>query len=208
MHYAESASYATGRHNVRFGGETWRYKTAALATATAAALRPSATVNSVIEAALAQLPDVPGARREVETVVGWARKAKDYKELRVIYADRYRPSGGRFPITQAIEILGGGLAALRLADGRAREAVLYATNMGRDTDCKAYVAAGLAGAMRGIEAWPPEWVQTVEKAGLTDPYTVDKRTPRQLAEGLYKAALNEHAKAKGATSEVDSLLAK
>ncbi len=29
MHYAESASYATGRHNVRFGGETRRYKTAA-----------------------------------------------------------------------------------------------------------------------------------------------------------------------------------
>jgi hypothetical protein len=29
MHYAESASYATGRHNVRFGGETRRYKTGA-----------------------------------------------------------------------------------------------------------------------------------------------------------------------------------
>ena len=29
MHYAESASYSTGRHNLRFGGETRRYKTAA-----------------------------------------------------------------------------------------------------------------------------------------------------------------------------------
>ena len=29
MHYAESASFATGRHNMRFGGETRRYKTGA-----------------------------------------------------------------------------------------------------------------------------------------------------------------------------------
>jgi hypothetical protein len=29
LHYAESASYSTGRHNLRFGGETRRYKTAA-----------------------------------------------------------------------------------------------------------------------------------------------------------------------------------
>ena len=181
---------------------------AALAAATAEALRPGATVNSVIEAALAQLPDVPGARKEVQGFLDQAKNAKDYKELRVIYAERYKPRGGRFPITAAIEILGGGLASFRLADGRPREAVLNAINIGRDTDCKAYVAAGLAGAMRGIEAWPPEWVQTVEKAVLTDTYTVDKRTARQMAEGLYKAALNEHARAKTAGGEVDSMLAK
>jgi hypothetical protein len=29
LQYAESASYSTGRHNLRFGGETRRYKTAA-----------------------------------------------------------------------------------------------------------------------------------------------------------------------------------
>ncbi|MDP2997220.1 MAG: ADP-ribosylglycohydrolase family protein [Bryobacterales bacterium] len=181
---------------------------AALASATAEALRPGATVNSVIEAALAQLPNERGARQEVQGFLDQAKKAKDYKDLRVIYAERYKPSGGRFPITAAIEILGGGLASFRLADGRPREAVLNAINIGRDTDCKAYVAAGLAGALRGIEAWPPEWVQTVEKAVLTDTYTVDKRNARQMAEGLYKAALNEHARAKAAGSEVDSLLAK
>jgi ADP-ribosylglycohydrolase len=177
---------------------------AGIAAATAEALRPSATVNSVIETALAQLPDVPGARREVETVIGWARNAKDWKELRVPYAERYR---GR-PGSNAIEILGGGLACFLAADGRPREAILYAVNLGRDTDCKAYVAGGLAGALRGIEAVPADWVDTVEKAVLTDPHTVDKRTARQMAEGLYLAFLNELRKTKLAASEADSLLAK
>jgi ADP-ribosylglycohydrolase len=181
---------------------------AAVAAATAEALRPTATVESVIQAALAQLPDEPLARGEVQGFLDAAKNAKDYKDLRVIYAERYRPRGGRFQVTAAIEILAGGLASFRLAGGRPRDAVLNAINIGRDTDCKAYVAGGLAGALRGIDAWPPEWVETVEKAILTDTFTVDKRNARQLAEGLYKAALNEHVRARTVVSEVDSLLAK
>jgi hypothetical protein len=48
---------------------------AAIAAATAEALRPNATVDSVIAAALSQLP--APARREVETVLDYARNAKD-----------------------------------------------------------------------------------------------------------------------------------
>src|SRR5574340_148725 len=175
---------------------------AAIAAATAEALRPGATVNSIIETALAQLPNERGARMEVETVLGWARKAKDWKELRVPYAQRYNGKPG----SNAIEILGGGLACFLMADGRPREAILYAVNLGRDTDGKAYTAGGIAGALRGIDAVPAEWVQVVEKAVLTDPHTVDKRNARQLAEGIYNAALNEHRRAKTAGGEVDALL--
>jgi len=64
-------------------------------------------------------------------------------------------------------------------------------NIGRDTDCKAYIAGGFAGAMRGVDAWgSPKWVAT------------------ELSEGLYKAAQNEHARAKVADGEVDTLLTK
>jgi ADP-ribosylglycohydrolase len=177
---------------------------AAIAAATAEALRPGATVDSIVETALAQLPNERGARMEVETVIGWARKAKDWKELRVPYAERYKGKPG----SNAIEILGGGLACFIMAKGQPREAILYAVNLGRDTDCKAYTAGGIAGALRGIEALPPEWVETVEKAVLTDPHTVDKRNARQLAEGIYAAALNEHRKGKTAGGEIDSLTAK
>ena len=151
---------------------------------------------------------MPGARPEGQRFLDLAQNARDYKDLRVIYADAYRPKGTRFEISAAIEVLAGGLASFRLADGRPREAVLNAVNIGRDTDCKAYVAGGPAGAMRGIDAWPSEWVATVEKAVLTDAYTVDKRNARELSEGLYKAAMNEHARAKAAEREVDSLLVK
>jgi ADP-ribosylglycohydrolase len=175
---------------------------AAIAAATAEAIRPNATVDSIIAAALAQLP--PPARKEVETVLGFADRAKSWKDIRPLYTKFYE---GR-PISNAIDVLAGGLACFKVAKGQPREAVLYATNLGRDTDCKAYVAGGLAGALHGIQAWPKDWVELVEKAVATDPDTVDRHTARQIAEGLYQVCLNEHRKTKREAAELDSLLAK
>jgi len=173
---------------------------AAIAAATAEALRPSATVDSVIAVALAQLPEE--ARKEVERGVGWAKSARHWKELRPLFEKAYE---GR-PISNAVEVLSGGLACFYLSRGQPREAILYAVNLGRDTDCKGYVAGSLAGAMAGIEALPKEWVETVEKQVLTDPYTVARRTARQAAEGLYKVCLAEMRKQKAAVGELESLL--
>lgn len=175
---------------------------AAIAAATAEALRPNATVDSVIAAALAQLP--APARREVETLLGFTQNVKDWKEIR----PRYQKHFEGWPISNAIDVLAGGLACFKLANGQPRQAAIYATNLGRDTDCKAYVAGGLAGALRGIQAWPPEWVALVEKGAQTDPDTLDKRTPRQVAEGLYKVCLYELRKMKTQTAELESLLSK
>ena len=172
---------------------------AAIAAGTAEALRPGATVNSVIETALAQLPSEP--RKEVERGLGWARQARDWKDLRPLFEKAYE---GR-PISNAVEVLSGGLACFLAADGRPRQAILYAVNLGRDTDCKGYVAGGLAGALRGIEALPPDWVETVEKQVVNDPYTVARRTARQAAEGLYQACLTEMRKMKLAAGEIESM---
>ncbi len=173
---------------------------AAIAAATAEALRPAATVDSVIAAALVQLP--AGSRSEVEAILGYAKAAKDWKEIRPLYSKYFETR----PISNAVDVLAGGLACFKLANGQPREAILYAVNMGRDTDCKAYVAGGLAGALRGIEAVPKEWVEVVEKAVLSDPYTVSKRTARQAAEGLYRAALNEMRKSQSADVELASMV--
>jgi ADP-ribosylglycohydrolase len=86
--------------------------------------------------------------------------------------------------------MSGGLACFYMAKGRPKEAILYAVNLGRDTDCKGYIAGGLAGALSGIEALPPEWVKVVEEEVVNDPYTVSRRTAREAAAGLYKAAAN------------------
>jgi ADP-ribosylglycohydrolase len=172
---------------------------AAIAAATAEALRPNATVESVIKTALAQLPPEP--RREVEQGLNWARKAEDWKELRPLYEKRY--AGKR--ISNAVEVLSGGLACFLMADGQPREAIIYAVNLGRDTDCKAYVAGGLSGALRGIEAVPKEWIEIVEKEVVNDPYTVSRRTARQTAEGLYQACINEWQMMRTAVTEIDSM---
>ncbi len=172
---------------------------AALAAATAEALRPKATVESVIDIALGQLSSEP--RKEVQQGLNWAKKANDWKDLRPLYAVRYEGK----PISNAVEVLSGGLACFYMAKGQPREAILYAVNLGRDTDCKGYVAGGLAGALRGINAIPAEWVKIVEEEVVTDPYTVSRRTARQAAEGLYKACLAEMAKAKSAVAEIEQL---
>ncbi len=78
-------------------------------------------------------------------------------------------------------------------------------NLGRDTDCKGYVAGGLAGALRGIEAIPAEWVRIVEEEVVNDRYTVSRRTARQAAEGLYQACLAETARAQRAVTEIEQL---
>jgi ADP-ribosylglycohydrolase len=172
---------------------------AAIAAATAEALRPKATVESVIDIALEQLS--PESRKEVQHGLDWAKKANDWKDLRPLYVARYEGK----PISNAVEVLSGGLACFYVAKGQPREAILYAVNLGRDTDCKAYVAGGLAGALRGIEAIPAEWVKIVEEQVVTDPYTVSRRTARQAAEGLYQACLAEMARAKRAVAEIEQL---
>ena len=99
--------------------------------------------------------------RKWSRALEWARRAKDWKELRPLYEKKYEGK----PISNAVEVLSGGLACFYAAQGRPREAILYAVNLGRDTDCKAYVAGGLAGAMRGVDALPKEWVETGGEAG-------------------------------------------
>lgn len=173
---------------------------AGIAAATAEALKPDATVDSIIDTALSYLSDAPLA--EVKLGLEWARNADSWKDLRPLYAEKYK---GR-PISNAVEILSGGLACFWLAEGQPKEALLYAVNLGRDTDCKAYVAGGLAGALRGIEALPEEWVRIVEEETASDPYTVSRRTAREAAEGLYNAAVNTLNEIDSVVSKIESLM--
>ena len=173
---------------------------AAIAAATAEAMRPNATVDSIVAIALAQIPRE--GRKDPETMAKWARESKgDWKKMRERYTDYFQGQ----PISNAMEVFSGGLACFILADGQPREAILYAVNFGRDTDCKAYTAGCFAGALRGIGAVPADWVRTVEQAVLTDPYTVSKRTMREEAEGLYRACLSELEKSRTADRELETM---
>lgn len=157
---------------------------AAVAAGAAEALRPTATVDSIIDVCLAQLSSVP--LEEVNIGLSWAQSADTWRDLRPLYAERYR--GKR--ISEAVEMLSSGLAIFYMAQGHVEEAILEAVNLGRDCDCRAYIAGGLSGAFRGIDEVPGRWLGVVTEEVKTDPYTVSRRTPLESAQGLYAALQN------------------
>ena len=168
----------------------------AVAAATAEALKSDATVDSIIDAALEQLSSRP--RKEVLEGLNYAKKVKDWKVLRVFYHEKY----DGHPMSNAVEVLSSGLACFWLAQGNTRNAILWAVNLGRDCDCRAYVSGGLSGALSGIESVPKEWVRLVEKVAKEDPYTVSRRTAYEAAEGLYRAMLNNAQMMKAVTDDI------
>lgn len=163
---------------------------AAVAAAAACAFRPDATVDGIIQTALEQLSSVP--RREVEQGLAWADEHKDWRRLRPLYHEKY---AGR-PASNAVEVLSSALAVFRLSQGDPKEAIIQSVNFGRDCDCRAYVAGGISGALRGIDALPAKWVQTVEEALKIDQYTVSSRSLRESTDGLYQALKNNIQKLK------------
>lgn len=157
---------------------------AGIAAATAEAMKPSTSVDRIIETCLDQLTPVP--REEVEIGLEWAKTASDWKELRPLYQEKYK---GRW-ISNAVEILSSAVANFYLSDGHVEEAIVQAVNMGRDCDCRAYIAGGWSAALRGIEEVPARWLDVVTEELKTDPYTVSRRTPLESAQGMYQAVLN------------------
>lgn len=164
----------------------------------AEACRPGATVESVLDVArryalyraeagsLYALYDT--IEREVDRALDLAAKYSDPTELRDEFYGLYYGGGYfNYGMSQANEIVSKGLAIFGLCQGDPREAIVTAVNFGRDTDCLAAVAGGLAGALSGGDAVPPEWVAQVNAATRQDPYTNSHRTIEETADGLLAA---------------------
>ena len=167
----------------------------------AEALKPNATIDSVIQAAANVLGPTP--RREFESVQELAcRCGKDPelygKELQRKYENRQ--------VSNAVEILSAAYGILYMADADPKNAIIYAVNSGRDTDCRAHTAGSLAGALQGIDAVPSEWIETVDHAMKINEHTTSNRTSLETAEGLYKAAIQNIQKMKDVVSQVESYL--
>lgn len=171
--------------------------------AIAQACRPDATVESVLATAtefatyraeagsLYALYDT--VRAEVDRALHLAAKHTDPMAMRDEFCAFY-DGGGHviYGMSQANEIVSKGLAVFALARGDPKEAILTAVNFGRDTDCLAAVAGGLAGALSGIQALPAEWVEQVNEATGRDPYTNNRRGIEATADGLLEAFRARH----------------
>ncbi len=144
--------------------------------------------------------------RHYENVTDWTRKpgtTEDGIERQKLIATvesvldaakefvHYRVEGGSlYALYDTIEMEVGralGLAVFAVTEGDPKESILVSVNFGRDTDCLAAVAAGLAGALSGASSLPAQWVDQVNKATEADRYTNNKRTIEQTVDGLFQA---------------------
>lgn len=165
--------------------------------AIAAALLPEATVDSVIQSvydvvegfqnALHNYYKAGNIRGEIERGLGIVERSQNFDEARNAFDQVYSGSGTPYAMSSAAETVTKALAMFVLAQGEARSAILYGVNLGRDTDCIAAMAGGLAGALSGFEAVPGEWIAQVDEATFANPYTNFQVRVEEHAKGIYSA---------------------
>ena len=137
---------------------------AMLAATVAEALRPEATVDSVLRAALKQAPKEPlrtfdqrpfdSPHAYLQTCLEVAGK---YDDVLAARAELYQKCLFYHPI-DPLELWGLALAMFKIAKGDVRQAAIGGTNIGRDSDTIAGRAAMLAGTLNGARAVPRDWI--------------------------------------------------
>ena len=172
---------------------------AAYNAAVVEALEPDATVGSVIETALEYA--TPAIGKQIQQALDIAGKSDDPMDMRgELNAIYERGRGIPYAASLVYETVSKGLAVFAATKGNVRDAIVVSVNFGRDTDCLAATAAGLAGAFSGTETIPEEWVEQVEEGTRNNPYTNSHLTIRETAEGMFGALKNKVRKA-GAFAE-------
>jgi ADP-ribosylglycohydrolase len=165
------------------------YWSAAVAVAIAEALKPGATVESVIEKVKSYLPYQ--VAEELDYGLQVAEKSKDVFEMRAPLNQKYCNMAGLNPMSKAHEIVTKGLSIFYKTNGNARDSIVGSVNFGRDTDCLGAVAGGIAGSLSGTESIPEEWIRTVDKAtaAMKDKYSVSALSLRETSQGLYESLM-------------------
>jgi ADP-ribosylglycohydrolase len=164
------------------------------------AMLPGATVNSVIEDALKYATSE--IRTEIEYGLSIAGKYSDpmdrrfREELNKMYEDPNSPYCAEKRITKYIvssiyENVTCSFAIFKASKGNVELAVKIANNRGRDTDCTAASAGGLAGALTGTVTIPKEWIEYLEKGIKDNPYTNSHMPNKATAQALYSALQNK-----------------
>ena len=176
------------------------------AVSIAEATKPGATVKSVLQAIYDNLDErqrVEGREDgwyadyagfnlvdEIKTALEYTKDCRDFKDLREAFDPHYNAYGMPYNISYANEVVTKGVCVFRMCGGNVKDAIISASNLGRDTDCVAAIAGGLSGALGGTASLPDEWIGLVDKATQVLRFTNNKRTMREHADGLYGAFKN------------------
>ncbi len=147
---------------------------AAMAAAFAEAIRPGATVDSIIRTAKQYGPTLAPY---VTLAIDLVEQCGEAAEFTQIYYDQHL----RFPNEEfwtpsshpdkswsfgadPLEVCTEALAFFALANGNAKEAILGAVNFGRDCDTIAGLAGSLCGALNGPQSIPSDWSLAISNA--------------------------------------------
>ncbi|MCL2058219.1 MAG: ADP-ribosylglycohydrolase family protein [Oscillospiraceae bacterium] len=163
--------------------------------AIAAGAAPGATVDSVI-AALYDNCDPDMVVRELDRELKKTQGFTDIREMRVYFDDVYAGKGLPYAMSFANEVVTKAVCIFKMVKGNTKEAVLGGVNIGRDTDCLAAVAGGIAGALTGSASIPGEWITQLDKATTLNKNTNSQRTLAENADGLYGAFMARIGKMK------------
>jgi ADP-ribosylglycohydrolase len=165
-----------------------------VAASIAHALCPDATVDSVIDVALEAAHN--RIKGELTRGLKIAEQFSDAFAMRDEFYKIYSGRGIAYSHSWANEVVTKAFAVFKVTGGNASDAVIGSVNFGRDTDCLAAVAGGLAGALSGVEALRSEWIEQVDEAARQNIYTNSQRTLKETADGLHQAVLARIQKAK------------
>lgn len=159
-----------------------REAAAVIAAAVAEAFKPDATVDSVVAAAVGNIPGGKYSRMHeaLELSLRLARQAKDPEELTFLYHDQLiidwigrgktRATDGRHDDScEAYESIACAIGMFLNAGGDSKKTLVATANFGRDCDSIACMAGYIVGAFGGIQSLPEDWVAAVRAANPEGP---------------------------------------
>ncbi len=152
------------------GTQTGISAACAIAGGIAEAMNPQATVFSIIKAALIGAEEGEMAGRKIGRTVPLPSVPK---RIRLAVSLALKAGSPEEACREFSQIIGIGLPAYEsiptalgiflVCEGDPVQCVLAGANIGNDTDTIASMTGALAGAFKGFEAVPPEWMEKIEK---------------------------------------------
>jgi ADP-ribosylglycohydrolase len=172
-----------------------------IASATAEAMKPDATVDGIVTASIEHLPnrDTSPMYGAVQRAIEWADEAADTEDLTALFyerglvsfADRLPPPRERDErkswSVDPLESIPVVLAMFHKTKGDYAESVIAAANFGRDCDTIACMTGYIAGALNGADAIPERWIKAVAEAQ-------PEPDQEQIALGVGEALLAEQVR--------------
>ena len=154
-----------------------------MAAAVAEAMRPDATVDSILDAATRYLHPVSSKVMldKIATVMAMAREAGDYKAFRTAFYEKCLYN----VLCDSRETIPATLAIFYLAKGDAAQCIMDGANFGRDADTIASMVGALAGAYQGVQGLKGTWVQQLESGAAG---TEQKQLTAQMIDLIRKRA--------------------